>query len=86
MLLGITSAGVSALEYYAGIDVITTDSIGEQNAMYSTLILMSILGFSIAFFMIILMEERRGENLDRRNLSKPLDFDDRRSSVNRRDE
>ena len=84
LLLGVSGTGIVVLEYYAGIDIIPTETAKEKQAIFTTLSVMGALGLSTAFIMIFLMREKRGSDSDRRKLSKPLDFIDRRSKTDRR--
>ncbi|MCK5395072.1 MAG: hypothetical protein KAJ32_03725 [Gammaproteobacteria bacterium] len=84
LLLGISGVGIVVLEYYAGIDVVTIDSEFEKEALYTTSVVIGILGLTVALIMIFLMQERRSSTSDRRQLARSLDFPDRRSSTDRR--
>ena len=84
LLLGVSGTGIVVLEYYAGIDIIPTETAIDKHALFTTLSVMGALGFFTAFIMIFLMREKRGSDSDRRKLSKPLDFFDRRSKTDRR--
>ncbi|MFV2004975.1 MAG: hypothetical protein ACC650_07185 [Gammaproteobacteria bacterium] len=84
LLLGISGTGIVVLDYYAGITIIETGSPFDKQALFATLSIMGTLGFFMAFIMIFLMREKRDSIADRREISKPLDFIDRRSNIDRR--
>ncbi len=84
LLLGVSGVGVVVLEYYAGIDLIVTESDFDDVALYTTSIVLGVLGFIVALTMILLMQERRGLKSDRRQLTESLGFSDRRSNIDRR--
>ncbi len=86
LLLGIFGTGVVALEYYAGINVIATESETDKQALFATSSIMGALGFFTAFIMIYLMREKRESVSDRRKINRPLDFINRRSDIDRRSE
>jgi len=84
LLLGVSCIGTVGLEYYADVDIIATESDFDEQALHTTLLVMGLLGLIVATIMIYLMQERRSPQSDRRQLSKSLDFTDRRSSTDRR--
>jgi len=72
------------MEYYADINIIALESEIDKQALFAVSSIMGALGFFTAFLMIYLMREKRGYASDRRKLSRPLDFTDRRSNTDRR--
>ena len=84
LLLGITGAGILLLECVAGIDVISTESDIDEQALYVSCGFMALFGLITAFIMIYLMKEKRKASIDRRRHDQPLDFTDRRSNIDRR--
>ena len=86
LLLGTSGVGVVVLESFTSVDVFAAESEFDKKALHTTSLVMGALGFTVAFIMIYLMREKRGITTDRRQLSRPLDFADRRSNLDRRSE
>ena len=86
LLLGISGVGIVVLESYKDISIIVTETDFDKKALHTTSLVMGTLGFIVTFIMVFLMKERRDSNFDRRTLSKPLYFSDRRSNLDRREE
>ena len=84
LLLGVAGTGIVVLEYFAGINIIKTETTIDKQALFATSSVMGTLGFLTAFIMIFLMREKRGSTTDRRQFNKPLDFIDRRLDTDRR--
>lgn len=84
LLLGVSGTGIIVLEHYAGIELIEIESAADKQAMFATSSVMGALGFFTAFIMLYLMREKRKRPGDRREISKPLDFVDRRLNADRR--
>ena len=84
LLLGIAGAGILLLECVADIDVISTERVIDEQALYVTCGFMGLFGLITAFIMIYLMQEKRKTTIDRRKFDRPLDFTDRRSNTDRR--
>jgi hypothetical protein len=84
LLLGFSSAGIVVLELYAGINIISTQSETEKQALHVALSIMGMLGMVMAFNMIYFMIEKRRSDIDRRLQSRPTDFTDRRARIDRR--
>jgi hypothetical protein len=79
LLLGIVSIGTVALEHYAGIDVVTTESEFDDKALCTTLLVMGTLGIIAACMMLYLIREKRGAINDRRKSSQPFNYANQRS-------
>jgi cell division protein FtsW (lipid II flippase) len=86
LLLGVSGIGIVALESYTSVDIIVTETDFDKKALHTTSLVMGALGFTVAFIMVFLMREKRNSTPDRRQLYRPLDFPDRRSSLDRRNE
>ena len=86
ILLGASGVGIVVLEYFTIVDIFAAESEFDKKALHTTSLVMGALGFTVAFIMIYLMREKRDSTPDRRQLSRPLDFADRRSSFDRRSE
>ena len=84
LLMGFSTLGIVLLEQYASINIITTESEAEKQALHVALSIMGILGNTTAFIMIYLMRERRHSGPDRRQQSMHTDFSERRTSTDRR--
>ncbi len=84
LLLGISAVGIVALENYAGISLIITESEIDKKALHATLSTMGAFGIATAFIMIFLMRERRRSDPDRRHKSTPAKLTDRRINIDRR--
>jgi len=83
LLLGISAVGIVALENYAGISIIITESEIDKKALHATLSTMGAFGIATAFIMIFLMRERRRSDPDRRHKSTSIELD-RRINIDRR--
>jgi hypothetical protein len=86
LLLGVSGIGIVVLESYTSIDIITTETDFDKKALHITSLLMGAPGLIVAFIMVSLMREKRNSTPGRRQLSRPLDFPDRRSNLDRRSE
>ena len=84
LLLVITSLGVVILEDYADLQFIMVESRMDKNAIHSILTVLGILGISTSGIMVYLMQEKRSHGADRRKVSQPTDFEDRRTTPDRR--
>lgn len=84
LLLGVAGLGIVALENYAGISIISTQSEIDRKALLLTLSIFGFLGLSTAFLMMYLMRERRNIDTDRRRFSVAERSIDRRVNVDRR--
>jgi hypothetical protein len=82
--LGIAGLGIVALENYAGISIISTQSEIDREALLLTLSIFGFLGLSTAFIMMYLMRERRNIDTDRRRFSVAEQSTDRRVNIDRR--
>jgi hypothetical protein len=83
-VLGVASLGVVFLENYAAVTIVDTISDLDRNAIHSILIVMGILGICTAGIIVYLMQEKRNSVSDRRKVSQPTDFKDRRTNIDRR--
>ena len=86
LLLGISGVGIAVLEYFTSIDIFAAESEFDKEALHTISLVMGVVGFAVACIMIYLMREKRSSISDRRQLSRPLDFADRRTNLNRRSE
>jgi len=86
LLLGTSGVGVVVLEYFTNIDIFAAESEFDKKALHTTSLVMGALGFTVASIMIYLMREKRDFTTDRRQSSRPLDFAERRSNLDRRSE
>jgi len=81
---GIIGLGVALLENFMVIEVFTTVSEADKEALISVSTVMGIIGISLASLMIFLMQERRDTKVDRRKYAKSVDFSERRGYSDRR--
>jgi len=84
LLLGLTCVGIVISADAFGVEFIHTETDFERDALHTTLLVMSALGFIVAASMVFLLRERRHAKPDRRAQSRPLDFADRRENIDRR--
>ena len=84
LLLGIACLGVVILEDYAGLQFIMVESRVDKNAIHSILTVLGILGICTSGIMVYLMQEKRSPGSDRRKVSQETDFEDRRTTPDRR--
>ncbi len=84
LLLGISCIGTVALGHYADIDIVTTESEFDKNALHTTLLVMGTLGIMVASMMLFLMREKRGNRNDRRKSSQPFNYANQRRYVSDR--
>jgi len=84
LLLGLTCLGVVSLQQLFGYNLVTIGADAENEALLATLGFMGVLGLSIAFMMIYLMREKRITSSDRRQVSAPVSFNERRIRTERR--